>query len=49
MSLEDIGVRGVSADKRLLMKPKSNADQSLPVMEYNFLKLEFTSDNIWQA
>jgi len=49
MSSEDIDVRGVPADKRLHLKPISNADQSLPVMEYDVLKLMPTSENIWQA
>lgn len=49
MSSGNIDARGVPADNRLLGKPTSNADKSLPMMEYDFLKLKLTSQNIWQA
>jgi hypothetical protein len=49
MPSENIDVRGEPLDKRLLGKPTSNADKSLPVMEYDFLELKLTSENIWQA
>jgi hypothetical protein len=49
MPSENIDARGVPANSRLLGKPMANADKSLPVIEYEFLKLRLTSQNIWLA
>jgi hypothetical protein len=49
MPTENTDARGVPMDQRLLGKPVSNADGFLPIMEYDFRKLELTSQNIWQA
>jgi hypothetical protein len=49
MKQEIADPRGIPSDHRLLGKPLSNDDSSLPVMEYDWRELKLTSENIWYA